>query len=76
MLKGELVNENSREEPVCSKYSEGLVVVNAGALLPVLRGELVNENSREEPVCSKCRDGLVFMNSRSSSACVEGRARQ
>ena len=76
MLKGELVNENSREEPVYSKYSEGLVVVNAGALPPVLRGELVNENSREEPVCSKCRDGLVFMNSRSSSACVEGRARQ
>ena len=76
MLKGELVNENSREEPFCSKYSEGLLVVNAGALPPVLRGELVNENSREEPVCSKCRDGLVFMNSRSSSACVEGRSRQ
>ena len=76
MLKGELVNENSREEPVCSKYSEGLVVVNVGALSPVLRGELVNENSREEPICSKCKDRLVFMNSRSSSACVEGRARQ
>ena len=27
MLKGELVNENSREDPVCSKYSEGLVIV-------------------------------------------------
>ena len=51
MLKGELVNENSREEPVCSKYSEGLVVENVGALPPVLRGELVNENNREEPVC-------------------------
>ena len=44
--------------------------------MPVLKGELVNENSREDPVCSKCRDGLVFMNNRSSSACVEGRARQ
>ena len=76
VLRGELVNENSREESVCPKYSEGLVVVNVGALPPVLRGELVNENNREEPVCSKCRDGLVFMNSRSSSACVEGRARQ
>ena len=76
MLKGELVNENSREEPVCLRYSEGLVVVNVGALPPVLRGELVNENSTEEPVYSKYSEGLVFMNSRSSSACVEGRARQ
>ena len=50
MLGGELVNENSTEEPVCLRYSEGLVVVNVGALPPVLRGELVNENSREEPV--------------------------
>ena len=76
VLGGELVNENSREEPVCSKYSEGLVVVNVEALPLVLRGELVNENSREEPVCPKYSDGLVFMNSRSSSACVEGRSRQ
>ena len=44
MLKGELVNRNSREEPLCLKYSEGLVAVNVGALPPVLRGELVNEN--------------------------------
>ena len=29
-----------------------------------------------EPVCLKYSDGLVFMNSRSSSACVEERARQ
>ena len=28
MLKGELVNENSREEPVCLKYSEGLFIVS------------------------------------------------
>ena len=76
MLKGELVNENNREEPVRLRYSEGLVVVNVGALPPVLRGVLVNENNREEPVGSKSGDGLVFMNSRSSSACVEGRARQ
>ena len=75
-MKGELVNRNSREEPDCLKYSEGLVAVNVGALPPMLRGELVNENSREEPVCSKCSEGLVFMNSRSSSACIEGRARQ
>ena len=51
MSRGELVNKNSREEPVCLKYSEGLVAVDVGALPPVLRGELVNENSREEPVC-------------------------
>ena len=76
MLKGELVNENSREEPVCSKCRDGLVAANVGARPPVLRGELVNRNSREEPVYSKCKDKLVFMNSRSSSACVEGRARQ
>ena len=47
-----------------------------GARSPVLRGELVNENCREEPVCLKYCEGLVFINSRSSSACVEGRARQ
>ena len=75
VLKGELVNRNSREEPVCLKYSEGLVAVDVGALPPVLRGELVNENSREEPVCLRYIEGLVFMNSRSSSACIEGRAR-
>ena len=28
MLKGELVNEICREEPVCLKYSEGLVFIN------------------------------------------------
>ena len=52
MLGGELVNRNSREEPVCLKHSEGLVAVNVGARPPVLKGEIVNENSREEPVCS------------------------
>ena len=62
MLKGELVNENSREDPVRSKYSEGLVIVNVGARLPVLKGELVNENSREEPVRSKYSEGLVIVN--------------
>ena len=76
MLKGELVNEICREEPVCSKYSEGLVVVNVGARLPVLKGELVNRNSREEPVCPKCKDGLVIVSNRSSSVRAEGRARQ
>ena len=30
----------------------------------------------EEPVCVKYSEGLVLINSRSSSACVEGRARQ
>ena len=53
MLKGELANENCREEPVCLKYSEGLVVVNVGARPFVLKGELVNKNCREEPVCLK-----------------------
>ena len=28
LLKGELVNKNCREEPVCLKYSEGLVIVS------------------------------------------------
>ena len=61
-MKGEIVNRNSREEPVCLKYSEGLVAVNVGARPPVLRGELVNENNREEPVCLKHSKGLVDVN--------------
>ena len=58
------------------KYSEGLVIVNVEARLPVFKGELVNEICREEPVCLKYSEGLVFINNRNSSACVEGRARQ
>ena len=42
----------------------------------MLKGELVNEVCREEPVCLKYSEGLIFINSRSSSAYVEGRARQ
>ena len=76
MLRGELVNENCREEPVCLKRREGLVIVNSRSSSSVLRGELVNEDCREEPICLKCREGLVTVNSRSSSVCVEGRARQ
>ena len=75
MLKGELVNESCREEPVCLKYSEGLVDVNVGARSSVLRGELVNESCREEPVCLKYSEGLVLVNNRSSFVRVEGRAR-
>ena len=41
VLRGELVNRNSREELVCLKYSDGLVVVNVRARPPVLMGELV-----------------------------------
>ena len=62
MLKGELVNENSREEPFRLKYSDGLVAVNVRARPPVLRGELVNRNSKEEPVCLKHSKGLVDVN--------------
>ena len=51
MLRGELLNENCREEPVSLKCSEGLVTVMEGACPIVLRGELVNDNRREEPVC-------------------------
>ena len=51
MLKGELVNEICREEPVRLKYNERLFIVNVGARLSVLKGELVNEICREEPVC-------------------------
>ena len=29
VLRGELVNENSREEPVCSKCSDGLVYIKS-----------------------------------------------
>ena len=76
MLRGELVNENCREELVCLKCSEGLVAVNVGARPSVSRGELVNENCREEPVCLKYSEGLVAVSNRSSSVCVEGRARQ
>ena len=50
MLNKELVEEICREEPVCLKYSEGLVILNVVARLPVLKGELVNEIFREEPV--------------------------
>ena len=75
MLRGELVSENCREEPICLKCSEGLVTVNNRSS-SVLRGELVNENCREEPVCLKCSDGLVTVNNKSSSVCVVGRARQ
>ena len=45
MLKGELVNESCREEPVCLKYSEGLVIVNVRARLPGFKGELVKVSS-------------------------------
>ena len=76
MLSGELVNGSYREEPVCLKYSEGLVAVNVGAHPSVLKGELVNKNCREEPVCLKYSEGLVIVNNRSSSICIEGRARQ
>ena len=62
MLKGELINERCREEPVCLRYSEGLVVLNVGARLPVLKGELVNERCREEPVCLRYSEGLVVLN--------------
>ena len=64
MSKEELVNENSRDEPVCLMYNEGLTVVDVGARPSVLKGELVRAA------------GLAFINIRSSSTCVEGRARQ
>ena len=48
MLKGELVGENRKKEPVCLRCSEGLVTVRARP--SVLRGELVSENNKEEPV--------------------------
>ena len=76
VLRGELVNENCRVEPVCLKRSEKLVSVMVGARPSVLRGELVNENRSEEPVCLKCSEGLITVKSRSSSVCFEGRARQ
>ena len=41
----------------------------------MLKGELVNEIGREEPACEKYSEGLVSINRRSSSTCVEGRAR-
>ena len=75
MLRGELVHENCREEPVCLKCSKGLVTVNSRSS-SVLRRELVDKNGKEEPVGLKCSEGLVTVNSRSSSVCVEGRARQ
>ena len=73
---GELVNENRKEELVCLKCSEGLVIVIAGVRPFVLRGELVNENRREEAVCLKHSEGLITVTSRSSSVCVEGKAPQ
>ena len=41
VLRGELVNRNSKAEPICLKHSKGLVDVNVGARPPVLKGELV-----------------------------------
>ena len=76
MLRGELVNENRKEEPVCLECGEGLVTVMAGARPSVLRGELVNENRREAPVCLKRSKGLISVKSRSSSVCVERRPPQ
>ena len=38
VLKGELVNENCGEEPVCLKYRDGLVAVNVRARPPVVEG--------------------------------------
>ena len=40
----EPVSENSREEPVSLKCSEGLVIVSVKARPSVLRGELVSEH--------------------------------
>ena len=76
VLRGELLNKNCREEPVCLTYNEGLVAVNVEARPSVLKGELINKNCREEPVCLKYSEGLVIMNNRSSSVRVEWRARQ
>ena len=60
VLRGELVNENSREEPVCLRYSEGLVFMNSRSSSACIeKGELVNRNSREEPVCLKYSEGVV-----------------
>ena len=50
--------------------------MNVGARPSVLKRELVNESCREEPVCLKYSEGLVIVSNRSSSARVEGRARQ
>ena len=52
----------AHQEPVCLKYSEGLVAVNVGARPSVLMGELLNKNCREEPVCLKYSGGLVAVN--------------
>ena len=38
VLKGELVNESCREEPVCLKYSEGLVLANSGNSSACVKG--------------------------------------
>ena len=47
VLKGELISENRREEPV----NEGLVTVNAGARPSMLRGELVKVKVGAHPLC-------------------------
>ena len=38
MLRGELFNKSSREEPVCLKYSEGLVLMNSGSSSACVEG--------------------------------------
>ena len=53
------------------KYSEGLVLINSRSSSPMLKGELVNERSSGARQSER-----LFIDGRSSSACVEGRARQ
>ena len=44
VLKGELVRESDRMEPVCMRSSGGLVHVSDRSSSPVLKGELVNKD--------------------------------
>ena len=58
-------------------HLEGSSIINSmGARPTELRGDLVNRYCKREPVCLKCSEGLVNEDCKSSSVCVEGRARQ
>ena len=58
------------------KYSEGLSFVSVGARPLVLKGELVNESLKGGARPFEVQWRALLCKCRSSSACVEGRARQ
>ena len=70
VLRGELVNEKCREEPVCLKYSEGLVTVISGSS-PLNADGRAPTNHSDEPFTVLQTDQLMmpFFNRNWARAC-------